>query len=227
MKQKIAQEILQKNKTDWEKIAEKFSDTRHNIWPELISLTKYVKNNDKILDLGCGNGRLCQLFQNRPVEYIGIDSSHKLINLAKKQFDKAIFKIGDALNLTFKKEQFNVVFVIAFLHHIPSKRLRLKVLKNCYDVLKPGGFLILTVWNLWQPRLLFKYKIFPIKKDVYIPFKLPDKKIMRYYHAFTVSELKKLIKKADFKIINSYFVKGKLRTNWRKGFNLVVIAKKV
>ncbi|MDA2922672.1 class I SAM-dependent methyltransferase, partial [Patescibacteria group bacterium AH-259-L07] len=220
----------------WEEIAEKFSGTRQYIWPELTSLIKYVKDGDMVLDLGCGNGRLLELFKGKNVEYVGIDNSEKLIEIAQKQFNnltikqfnKPRFIIGDALDLgtRFPSEEFDVIFAIAFLHHIPSKKLRARVLKNCYNILKPRGFLIITVWNLYQTGLLFKYHTWPMIfghrlkgldfKDVFIPFQLPDRDIKRYYHTFTRSELKRLLKKAGFKVIKSYCARG----------NIIVIAKK-
>ena len=272
MKLKTAQKILKKNKAAWEDMAEKFSNTRQYIWPELKSLVKYVKDGDKILDLACGNGRLVKLFKNKQVSYIGVDNSERLIKIARKKFQirndtpvslrgrrpkqsqtkeeiasslaslaprndnklsipnlKPRFIVADALNLDTEcpnwKRQFDVIFAVAFLHHIPSKELRLKILKDCYKFLKSGGFLIITVWNLWQAKLLLKYHIWPILfgwrpkkldwKDVFIPFKLQDKTIMRYQHAFTRPELKRLIKRAGFKIINT-----------SKGYNLIVVAKK-
>lgn len=247
MNQKIAQKILKKNKVDWEEVAEEFSHTRQNAWFELTLLAEYTKNNDKVLDLGCGNGRLYQLFQNKKVDYVGVDQSEKLINLAKQQFmpdNKRIshrtgevrFMVSNALDIPFKSEEFNIILAIAFLHHIPSKKLRIRVLENCYSVLKPNGFLVLTVWNIWQSNLLSKYHIWPMifgwrnkgldYKDVFIPFKLRNKTIMRYHHAFTRPELKRLVKKAGFNIIECYFTRRHEKISWRKGYNIILVAKK-
>lgn len=65
MKTETAQKILEKTKRDYEQLAEEFSNTRANLWFELQELAKYVKGGDKILDLGCGNGRLYELFSGR------------------------------------------------------------------------------------------------------------------------------------------------------------------
>lgn len=233
MKPEIAQKILRKNKQDWEEIAEKFSDTRQYIWPELTALITYVKDGDMVLDLGCGNGRLLELFKGKNVEYVGIDNSNKLIEIARQRslkfksyglnFD---FVVGDALHLPFKREQFDVILAIAVFHHIPSKELRIQFLKNCWRVLKSNGLIIITVWNLYQTGLLFKYHTWPMIfghrlkgldwKDVFIPFQLPDRDIKRYYHTFTRFELKRLVKKAGFKVIKSYGARG----------NLIIIAQK-
>lgn len=261
MNLKTAQKILEKNKQDYQELAEEFSDTRANLWPEFQELAKYVKDNDRILDLGCGNGRLYSLFQGRPIKYVGIDSSAKLIEIAKKNFQfpisnfqtnskfqalnsKPQFIVADAMDLPFRDNEFDAVFAVALLHHIPSKELRLKVLENCYRVLRPGGILILTVWNLWQPKLILKYKLWKMIfrwfhspegeifgeldwKDIFIPWHARTGAIYRYYHAFCKNELKNLIQKANFEIIDFYYARKDRKTNWLRGFNLIVIAKKI
>jgi len=103
-------------------------------------------------------------------------------------------------------------------------------------LLKPGGFLILTVWNFWQPKLLFRYKIWPIifgwrprgleGRDVFIPWKLPSGPIQRYYHVFTPPEIRRLVQQAGFSIIDSYFARKSERASFFNGFNLTVVAKK-
>jgi len=87
MKQSIAKKILKENKKIYEILAEDFSRTRDQNWPEIEKLTKYVRKGDKILDLGCGNGRLYKILKNKKVEYTGIDISEKLIEIAKKEFN--------------------------------------------------------------------------------------------------------------------------------------------
>ena len=232
MKQSIAEKILEENKKVYDFLAKNFSETRNRNWPEIEKLTSYTREGDKILDLGCGNGRLYKILKNKEIEYTGVDISKKLIEIAKKELSdqestQPKFFVGDALNLLLKNHEFDIIFAIAFLHHIPSKTLQLRVLKNCFKVLKENGLIILSVWNLLQPHLLLKYKILPFSKDVYIPWKSKTNKILkRYYHVFTKGELQRLVKKAGFKIIECYFSrKGKI-TNRLNGFNLILIAKK-
>ena len=56
--------FIKQNKEVYNKIAKLFSKTRKFLWYDLEPLVKYTKNGDKILDLGCGNGRLYQLFSD-------------------------------------------------------------------------------------------------------------------------------------------------------------------
>ena len=86
MKRKYAEYLLKKTKEDYDKIAEEFSRTRERPWPEIkFLIDKYIIAGERILDLGCGNGRLLEFFKDKKVDYIGTDFSEKLIEIAKKR----------------------------------------------------------------------------------------------------------------------------------------------
>ncbi|TSC94925.1 MAG: hypothetical protein Athens101410_706 [Parcubacteria group bacterium Athens1014_10] len=223
---KTAENLLKKVKQDYEITAQEFSDTRARPWEEFKIFLNYIKNEDKILDLGCGNGRLYKFFENQKIDYLGADDNCQgLINLAKKKNPQVKFVVADVLNLPFQNQEFNTIFSIAMLHQIPSDELRLKALKEMKRILKNNGILVITSWNLWQPKLILKYKLWHLlfgfkknnldKGDVFIPWKLKNSPIIqRYYHAFTLKEMSRLVKKAGFKIIKKY-----------KNYNLAIIAK--
>ena len=148
-------------------------------------LKKYVKGNERVLDLGCGNGRLYKIFENRNVDYTGVDFSENLIQKDIEKYGNH-FKTADILSLPFSEENFDSVWAIAVLHHIPTTELRKRVLGEIKRVLRPNGRVIATYW---------KIKSF-FRKDIFIPFH--GKK--RYYHVFSKREIKRLFEKAGFKI---------------------------
>ncbi|MBU2598221.1 MAG: methyltransferase domain-containing protein [Actinobacteria bacterium] len=238
MKDKYARYLLKKTKRDYEEIAEHFSETRVKLWKDIIFLADFVKDGDKILDLGCGNGRLFELFRDKKIDYIGIDLSKKLIEIARdkyKNYPNVKFLVRDALDTGFDENSFDLVYSIALLHQIPSKKYRLQSLNEVNRILKSEGFLILTVWNLWQKKYIkYVLRTFILKlkipfltkldfKDTFIPWKKRNgTTINRYFHAFTINELKGLIKKAGFKIIDIGFTKRD-----KKQPNIFIIAQKV
>ncbi len=102
MKQQLAQSILQQVKENYNCCALDFSQTRVFNWPEISELAdKYVKKGMKILDVGCGNGRILELLENRGIEYVGVDNSEGLIKEAGKSQDRR----GDPLWSPLKIEK--------------------------------------------------------------------------------------------------------------------------
>ncbi len=216
MDQDYAQYLLNKTREDYNAIAQDFSSTRRFVWQGLEPLYHYASPGDKVLDLGCGNGRLLQTFKGIDINYIGVDNSEKLIEIAKKTYPDFAFLVADALHLPFPENYFDKVYSVAVLHHIPSGELRSRFLEEVKRVLKPDGLLILTVWNLWQGRgwkLNLKFgllKLLGVSKldfgDVFVPW---GQNRQRYIHCFTKKELIKLAQKANFKIKKTGVLKMK------------------
>ncbi len=230
MDKKYAEYLLKETRAGYNLIAEEFSRTRWNIWAEFSVFRDYIKNGDKVLDIGCGNGRLLGLLKGIEVEYIGIDNSEKLIETAREKHPQEKFLVASALKLPFPENSFGKIFLIAVLHNIPSEEFRLKILEEIKRVLKPGGVLILTVWDVWRKEaiiLILKYLLLKLigksKLDFKDVFKSWGKeKINRYYHFFTKKELKNLAKKTGFKIKRV----GVAKNETGKRSNIYLIAEK-
>jgi len=160
----------------------------------------------KILDLGCGNGRLIKILQTarKKYDYLGVDFSEKLLAKARQQFPDHAFQVADMTKLDWPAETFDLVCLVAAFHHLRDRQERQALLNNIYRWLKPGGILFMTNWYLWQPKYR-KYFFQNIKSkkswnDCFIPYRLPNsqKFYWRYYHHFTSLELKSLLQKSGF-----------------------------
>ncbi len=111
---------------------------------ELIPKLK-LQGTEVLLDIGCGDGKItAELAKCLPKgKAVGIDSSEKMINLAKTTFQQRdypnlSFQIIDARKLTFQVE-FDIAFSNAALHWIVDQKA---VLTGLQRSLKPGGRLL-------------------------------------------------------------------------------------
>ena len=223
MNEKKAVKIMEITKKTYELIGSEFSATRDRIWPEMEELAKkYVKQGDKVLDVGCGNGRLIEVLPK--VDYLGVDSSEVLL---KKIKDARVRKL-DILELDkLDENNFDAVFCFASFNHVAGKELRLKVLADIKKLLKPAGWLIMTNWNIW--RLGVKKSIWHSKKigfkDVMTVWTSGDgkKRGEIYYRAFTRAELKRLFRKSGFKILENYYSQDGRQAHWWSGRNIVTV----
>ncbi len=219
MNKQTEKNLLDTVKKNYSEISDQFNNTRKkHLWPELIKLTKNVKNNDKILDAGCGNGRLLEAFKDKKIKYLGFDNSVELIEYAQKKYPKQKFLVNDILDLGKIPEiNFNYVYCIAVLQHIPGKKLRVAALKQLKNKITEDGKIIITTWNLWSQtkfrKLIFKFWLLRLIKknkmdfgDILFDWKNPAGQALsrRYYHGFTKRELKKTAKKAGLKTNKIY-----------------------
>lgn len=235
MRHQYIEEITQKVKDSYSQFAKEFDQTRQTQWPEFEHFLSYVKKGAKVLDLGCGSGRLYKLLQQKEVDYLGIDHNSHLLELAKKNSPEANFQLNDLMDLKLEKKAFDNVFCIAAFHHIPTKKMRKKVLADINESLKPGGTLILTTWNLFQPKYLgsllksigrsiLTLGLKHAWNDFWI--KWGNYPIKRYYHSFLPGELKSLFDEKMWNIKEFYFTKKGKRVKWRRSFNLMMVVEK-
>lgn len=212
MREELTNKILEKNKKDYERLAVEFSASRFLNWPEVeILAEEHVKSEMKILDLGCGNARLYPIIKKHNAEYLGVDSCKSLLNITKEKYPEICCCEGEVTDLKLEDNFFDIIFYIAVLHHLPSAELRLKSLKECFRVLRPGGLFICSVWNLVNSERILEQATQRVKnpqlyegsglRDFLIPWKIGNGEIIyRYYYVFTQKELMELLVAAGFKI---------------------------
>lgn len=221
MNKQTEKELLNIVSRNYEEIAKDFNETRNKyLWPELIKLSRIVKDGDKVMDVGCGNARLLEAWTGRDIKYTGIDNSKNLIKLAEEKYasESCKFSVGDILKLgDYGEYDFDFVFCIAVLHHLPGKEMQIQALRQLKNKINDKGKIVLTVWNLWNQqkyeKLIYKFwllKLIGKNKmdigDILFDWKNSQGEIVskRYYHAFTKRSLKKVIKKAGLKIDKCY-----------------------
>ena len=200
MKSEIARQILEKVKLDYDTIASEFSQTRKAPWAEFETFKSKIPPHATIADIGCGNGRLIESLP-KDITYTGIDISKNLLSEAKKLHPTKAFTEGSLLDIPLPPNSVDVTFCIATLPHIPSRELREKAIHELIRITKPNGIIIISVWNLWQRKYLpsilkaILSKIFRGPHDWNDLFIGWNNKLERYYHAFTKSELHRLVAK--------------------------------
>jgi len=230
----VSKKIIKDLRYNYDKISDDFSASRQNPWPEFKYFARLVKNGDRVLDLGCGNGRLFDYLYSKKIYYLGVDFSTKLIASARDKYEKygARFQVKNILEYRTKKK-FDVCFLVAVLHHIPSRDLRERLMADLYDVILPDGKIVISVWNLWQKKYYYDTLNYSLKSlfskeldwgDIFMPY--GEQKIPRYYHAFSQRELENLVRQSGFKVAESfYFLDGK-KSNQRFGKNLIIVGEK-
>lgn len=198
-----SEDHIQSIKEVYNKIGDEFSASRAYIWPDLKPFLDQVKDKSSVLDVGCGNGRLL-LGLPKAVKYTGIDISSSLITHAFKAHPDAQFIETDITKDEIWKHlpQFDFIFCVAVIHHLPTRKDQLFVLNQIKKHLKPGGKCLITAWNLWQPKILKHHFDLKTKLQnhhyVFIPFQGKP----RFHFAHTKPYLEGLLREAklDLKV---------------------------
>ena len=96
----------------------------------------------KILIPGFGYGRNAKIFTDRGFEVTGIEISQTAIELAKKHYgDQVKVYHGPVNDMPFDDQVYDGIFCYALIHLLDHKH-RLKLIKDCYQQLKPDGYMV-------------------------------------------------------------------------------------
>lgn len=97
---------------------------------------------ERVLDLGCGNGRHAIYFARQGIKAAGLDVSKQAIewagDWARREGLEIDFRVGDIRQLPFEDHSFDVVVSHGVLDHVPMETAR-RAAEEVRRVLKPGG----------------------------------------------------------------------------------------
>lgn len=107
---------------------------------EVKELLKYLKDGQKILDIGCGNGcKDIEFSKQRDIDIKGIDFSEQMIKTAKEfERDKLRFEQGNILALN-ESEKYDIIITNRCIINLESTQDQIKAINNINDTLKTHG----------------------------------------------------------------------------------------
>jgi 2-polyprenyl-6-hydroxyphenyl methylase/3-demethylubiquinone-9 3-methyltransferase len=118
--------------------------SHHYLLRALKDFVDHLPDGSRIADLGCGNGSLLARVIRDGIEAHGIDSSPSGIEHAERAFPQITFHLADItgdLPPTLPEGSFDAVISTETIEHLPFPR---RLLSNAYQLLKPGGCLLIS-----------------------------------------------------------------------------------
>ncbi|WP_040278863.1 class I SAM-dependent methyltransferase [Psychroserpens damuponensis] len=164
----------------------KFLDKVLRQWRTSVA-TKYVRPNDKVLDVGCFDGYLFKALAHKPIQpSIGIDP---LLQESQKNGAHQLLP-GMFPDAVPTNETFDSIVMLAVLEHIPRAQQR-QLNNNFLKVLNPSGRIIITV-----PSSLVDHILVVLTK-----LRLVDGMSVDEHYGFKVKEVFTLFAEQEFTLI--------------------------
>lgn len=109
------------------------------------------KNVKDILIPGIGYGRNAKVFIDNGINVTGIEISKTAIDLAEQNGLEAVSIYHGSVNeMPFNNKLYDGIFSHALLHLL-NEQEREKFIKDCYNQLKPGGYMVFTTVSKKAP----------------------------------------------------------------------------
>lgn len=146
--------------TLYDKIGTGYNNTRK---PDKYILNKITdllqpKKGNFYLDIGCGTGNYTVKIANENFNFVGVEPSEKMLELAKAKSNKITWKIGIAEAIPIENDIFDGIIGTLTIHH--WKNLE-KAFKELFRVLKVKGKIILFTSTSEQMEGYWLNKYFP------------------------------------------------------------------
>jgi 2-polyprenyl-3-methyl-5-hydroxy-6-metoxy-1,4-benzoquinol methylase len=153
-------------------------------WAKILNL----KSHKKILDIGCGNGKNIE-FLNRKynTNIVGIEPNLHAVNKGIKNGLKIYNNTIENLD---EREKYDLIYMLHVIEHLKDP---VKSIKKAYNILNPGGQIIIGTPNTNS----FERYIF---RKYWDGWDTP-----RHLFIFNSNNIKSLLFQAGFKDINIYY----------------------
>ena len=234
MDSQTQERLLEINREFYAQNASSFSKTRRNVQPGVLRLIPSIPHNAKLLDIGCGNGNFALALAHAGFQgtYLGIDGSTAFIQEAQqavallKTAGEFRFQAADLASPhwveAFQPASFDLVTCFAVLHHLPGKALQQAIFTQSGLLLRSGGQLMLSVWQVFQSPTLTA-RILPWESvginseqlepgDILLDWRAgpaSEQPACRYVHVFTSEELIALGDAAGLSLSSEFYSDGK------------------
>lgn len=150
----------------------------------------------KILEVGSGSGRDSFPLIEAGAELFLLDYSLPSLELIARQLGARRNQVavlgGDAFQLPFPDESFDVLFHQGLLEHF-RKPLPEKMLTEHFRVLRPGGIILVDVPQRWHYYTALKHALIVV-----------DKWFAGWETEYSVSQLERLLDSVGFEVMASY-----------------------
>ncbi len=154
--------IYRQNTQSYDRFAVHYADhhaSLNEIGDLLSKFAGMVAGGSSILDVGCGHGRDAAYFEAVGHNVVGLDTSRKLLEIAKRRVPEADFVQADARAIPFGYSIFDGVWINAVLHHLVPEDM-VRVLQECRRVMKASSPIYVSVHLEKQAGWRRKYQDF-------------------------------------------------------------------
>lgn len=131
----------------------------HRLWKHKLIRLSEPKPDSKVLDIATGTGDIAFLYAKKSNNVIGVDFTPEMIDLAKKRNknNNPQFYVGDALNLQFEENSFDIVSISFGIRNVDDIR---QALREMHRVMNRKGRIVVLEFGQALPPFSYIYNFY-------------------------------------------------------------------
>ena len=182
-------------------------------------LNKFFNKQSRIVDFGCGYGRIVKQLTDLGFENVcGFDTSKELIARGKSTNNLDLYYIDNPKELKLEDNSIDCIVLFAVLTCIPSNEGQNDLINLLISKLKKGGIIYISDYYLQENSVeVERYEYLNGDQNNFGVFKLPEGATFRHH---TKKWIKTLTKDLDILIENPLIVKT-MNGNNANGFQII------
>jgi SAM-dependent methyltransferase len=108
-----------------------------------------LNGSERVLDIGCGIGRLTRALSRRAASVVGVDVSDEMVQQARKALAdvaNAEIQLGNGHDLAGLADgEFDAAYSFVVFQHIPDPAVTCRYIREIGRVLRPGGWTVFQI----------------------------------------------------------------------------------
>ena len=169
MDEALVRRMAELNEEFYRENAASFSGTRHGAWPgweRCVAGVREGAGEVRVLDVASGNLRFFDYLAGvvgADLDYVAVDSCDELTESASRQarecvryqsLDVVEALLGGSLERSIDCDRRDLCVCFGFLHHVPTERLRVALMRDLLAKTRSGGVCCVSLWRFMEEPTL-------------------------------------------------------------------------
>jgi 2-polyprenyl-3-methyl-5-hydroxy-6-metoxy-1,4-benzoquinol methylase len=226
-----AQRLAQLNREFYDVHGEAFADARPRLHPGIQRVLAQIKGGARVLEIGCGDGKVGRRLAARGIHYLGLDNSAAMLERARRLGEQWAVNseqptVHSSLNFlqadllaphwsnVLSDRHFDWILAFAVFHHLPGAQTRGEILKTLAAHLTEGGRIALSNWQFTRSERL-KRRIAPWSaiglseadvepNDYLLTWERKGTRGLRYVHLLDEAEARQMAADAGLAVLDIF-----------------------
>ena len=124
---------------------------------KVIGILSRLSKSARVVEVGCGTGRLLMECVKRGYTVDGVDASPEMLKELRNKLDEKNIRVEltevEAANMPYENGTYDFAYSVRLLNQTESPAYALRIVNEMVRIVKPGGYALIECVNEKRPRV--------------------------------------------------------------------------